>query len=254
MESPLNAIVDELKRISSEEKASILSRFFKTGTGQYGEGDIFLGIKVPQTREIAHNYCQKVDLDDINILIQSQYHEVRLASLFILLEKYNLHKKASKRDGSEIYQMQRCVECYLANTTYINNWDLVDLTCYNLLGDCILTNIIAGRYDLFPNENTLFELSKSGYLWEERISIVSCIVLVRNGLFDQCTTISKTLLYHKHDLIHKAVGWVLREMGKKDKTKLDLFLSENYNNMNRTTLRYAIERYPKEERSVWMNK
>ncbi len=231
-----NQIIGQFQDLANQEESINLSRFFKCGNGEYGEGDIFLGIKVPQTRKLVKQYYNQLSFQDLGILVTSKYHEIRLFALLSLVALYDKSK-------SPIFK-EKCINFYLSHTKYINNWDLVDLSCYKLLGNWI--------YD--KERTILYSLAKSGYLWEERIAIVSCITLVKRGDFKECINISEILINHPHDLIHKAIGWILREMGKVDKNALIDFLSTHYNKLHRTSLRYAIERFPEEERQLWLRK
>ena len=215
-----------------------LSRFFKTGPGQYGEGDKFLGIKVPVTREVVRGCWRDVVFPELEECICSEYHEVRLAALLTLVEIF----KHAKKDPA---LQQQCVDFYLAHTQYINNWDLVDLSCYPLLGEWLLDKDRALLYDLARNGRTL---------WEQRIGIVSTMTFVRHGQLEDTFAIADILLHHPHDLIHKAVGWLLREAGKKDKAALEAFLAPRYLTMPRTALRYAIEKFPEVERRQYLAK
>lgn len=227
-------IVSELQSAGSPEKAIHLSRFFKTGKGEYGEGDLFFGVTVPEQRNIAQKY-KEADFSTLKELIVSPYHEVRLTALLILVEQFS-------RNKSEDFRLN-CVNFYLSHTSYINNWDLVDLSCYKLLGVWLENR----------ERTLLYELAASDHLWQQRIAIVSCMHFVRKNDFKDCLAISDRLLSHKHDLIHKAVGWLLRETGKKDRTVLQTFLASRYSRMPRTMLRYAIEHFPKEERDKYLN-
>ena len=174
-----------------------LSRFFKTGPGQYGEGDRFLGIKVPVTRDVVMTYWRKTDFDDLEECIASEYHELRLAALLTLVEIFSHAKK-------DPALQQRCVDFYLSHTGRINNWDLVDLSCYPLLGQWLLDK----------DRTLLYELARDGAsLWEQRIGIVSTMTFIRHGQLEDTFAIADILLHHPHDLIHKAVGWLLREAG-----------------------------------------
>lgn len=213
-----------------------LSRFFKTGPGQYGEGDKFLGIKVPVTRGVVKSLWRQTSFEDLEECVASEYHEIRLAALLALVEIFSHAKK------DEVLR-KRCVDFYLSHTAYINNWDLVDLSCYPLLGVWLLDK----------DRTLLYELARDGKtLWEQRIGIVSTMTFIRHGQLEDTFAIARILLSHPHDLIHKAVGWLLREAGKRDKPSLEDFLSENIQSMPRTTLRYAIERFPEEERAVYL--
>ena len=213
-----------------------LSRFFKTGPGQYGEGDRFLGIKVPVTREVVKACWRETDFPDLEECIRSEYHEVRLAALLTLVEIFSHARKDPDRQ-------RQCVDFYLSHLPYVNNWDLVDLSCYPLLGTWLLDKDRALLYDLARNGKTI---------WEKRIGIVSTMQLIRHGELDDTFAIADILLHHPHDLIHKAVGWLLREAGKKDDAALKAFLEPRYGTMPRTMLRYAIEKFPEEERRQYL--
>ena len=235
-----------------------LSRFFKTGPGQYGEGDKFLGIKVPVTREVVKNCWRTVGQAQLEECIASEYHEVRLAALLTLVE---IFRHARKADGPErsstpvkattAMTKEDCVRFYLAHTDRINNWDLVDLSCYPLLGEWLLDKDRTLLYDLARHGKTL---------WEQRIGMVSTMTFVRRGQLTDTFAIADILLHHSHDLIHKAVGWLLREAGKKDKPALTAYLLEpepdspgpRYATMPRTMLRYAIEKFPESERQAFL--
>ena len=209
-----------------------LSRFFKTGPGQYGEGDKFLGIKVPVTRSVVKECWKSVGFQDLKECISNEYHEVRLAALLALVEIFSHSKKNPDT-------RRQCVDFYLAHTNHINNWDLVDLSCYPLLGEWLLDKDRALLYDLARNGKTI---------WEQRIGIVSTMTLIRHGQLQDTFNIADILLHHTHDLIHKAVGWLLREAGKRDKAALESWLGPRFREMPRTMLRYAIERFPEEDR------
>ena len=213
-----------------------LSRFFKTGPGQYGEGDKFLGIKVPVTRSVVKECWKKVGFKDLEECICSEYHEVRLAALLALVEMF-IHSKKNPD------LQQQCIDFYLSHTAFINNWDLVDLSCYPLLGEWLLDKDRALLYDLARNGRTI---------WEQRIGIVSTMTLIRHGQLQDAFNIADILLHHPHDLIHKAVGWLLREAGKRDKAALESWLGPRFREMPRTMLRYAIERFPEEERQRYL--
>lgn len=215
-----------------------LSRFFKTGPGQYGEGDRFLGIKVPVTRRVVKECWRDSSLQDLEECIASEYHEVRLAALLCLVEMFERKGKASVSDG-------QCVEFYLSHTGRINNWDLVDLSCYPLLGVWLLDKDRTLLYDLARDGKTI---------WEQRIGIVSTMTFIRHGQLDDTFAIADILLHHPHDLIHKAVGWLLREAGKRDADALRAWLEPRSQAMPRTMLRYAIERFPEAERRQYLEK
>ena len=229
----LSQLKQDLNKLEHKEKAKILQRFFKTNKGEYGEGDIFLGIKVPEQRKIANKY--DLNLKQIQELLSSKIHEYRLTALFTLIQKY---KKANQTEKQEIFNF------YLKNTNNINNWDLVDLSAPKILGDYLLNK----------ERTTLYQLAKSNNLWENRISILSTYQFIKNNQFEDTLNISKILLTNKHDLIHKAVGWMLREIGKKDLQILERFLKQHHKQMPRTMLRYTIERFSKAKRKVYLRR
>ena len=215
-----------------------LSRFFKTGPGQYGEGDKFLGIKVPVTREVVKECWKETGFDELEDCLASEYHEVRLAGLLALVEIYS----HAKKDPS---LRQKCIDLYLSHTDRINNWDLVDLSCYNLLGDWLLDK----------DRCLLYRFARDGRtIWEQRIGIVSTMAFIRHGQLEDTFAISDILLHHPHDLIHKAVGWLLREAGKRNGDALRAYLAPRYSGMPRTMLRYAIEKFPEAERLSYLQK
>jgi 3-methyladenine DNA glycosylase AlkD len=236
MEIKLQNLIDELQKNSDSERAKNLSWFFKTGKGQYGEGDVFIGITVPILRAISKKY-QVLELKDLQKLLGSEIHEHRLSALMILRFKYE-NKKSDQKSRKDI------VDFYLKNTKIINNWDLVDLSCHYILGN----------YLLDKDRSILYKLAKSENLWEKRISIISTFAFIRNNDFVDALKLSEILLKDKHDLIHKGVGWVLREVGKKDK-KIEIdFLNKHYKAMPRTALRYAIEKFSDTERKYYLSK
>ena len=216
-----------------------LSRFFKTGKGQYGEGDQFLGIKVPVTREVVKQCWQETSFDDLETCIACEYHEMRLAALLTLVEIF----KHAKKDKA---LQQQCVDFYLTHTWYINNWDLVDLSCYELLGIWLLDKDRTLLYDLARDGKTI---------WEQRIGMVSTMQFIRHGQVDDIYAIADLFLEKPqplHDLLQKAVGWLLREAGKRDEQRLKDWLSTRYTTMPRTMLRYAIEKFSTEERQYYL--
>ena len=221
----------EIRKKSNPEKAGIYRRFFKTGKGQYGEGDVFLGLTVPETRQIARSYLH-LNLKDLEKLLSDKVHEIRLAALMILTENY---RKAKDK---------KIVDFYLKNTKQINNWDLVDLSADKILGEFLLDNS--------RDRKVLYRLAKSRDLWEKRISIISTFAFIRKNDFKDTLKISEILLKDKHDLIHKAVGWMLREVGKRDVKVLESFLKKHYKEMPRTMLRYSIEKFPEEKRKKYL--
>ena len=216
-----------------------LSRFFKTGKGQYGEGDKFLGIKVPVTREVVTQCWQSTSFDDLETCIRSEYHEMRLAALLTLVQVF----KHAKKDKA---LQQQCIDFYLAHTQYINNWDLVDLSCYELLGTWLLDKDRTLLYDLARNGKTI---------WEQRIGMVSTMQFLRHDQLEDTYAIAEIFLEKPqplHDLLQKAVGWLLREAGKRDEQRLKGWLSSRYQAMPRTMLRYAIEKFTEEERQQFL--
>ncbi len=230
----MNPIKDALNKLTNPEKAKQLQRFFKTGRGEYGEGDIFLGITVPIQRTVAKQY-QAVTLNDVLDLLKSKYHEHRLVALLILILKY---KKTNETEKKHI------VHLYLSNTKYINNWDLVDLSAPNILGE----------YFKDKDRLTLYKLAQSNNLWKKRIAIISCFTFIKNRDFEDALAIAKLLLHDTHDLIHKAVGWMLREVGKKNQQTEEEFLLTYYKTMPRTMLRYAIEKFDEKKRAYYLAK
>ncbi len=231
-----------LKRqmLSHEDPSQVegLSRFFKSGPGQYGEGDKFLGIKVPVTRKVVKQCWKETGFKDLEECLADGYHEIRLAALLVLVEQFSHEKK-------DLAFRKSCIDFYLAHTDRINNWDLVDLSCYPLLGEWLLDK----------DRSVLYDLARSGKtIWEQRIGIVSTMTFIRNGEISDTFAIADILLRHPHDLIHKAVGWLLREAGKRDKETLERWLAPRYRAMPRTMLRYAIERFPDQERKTWLEK
>jgi 3-methyladenine DNA glycosylase AlkD len=240
-------IEQELIKLKNPQKAKDLARFFKTKKGEYGEGDFFLGITVPKTREIAKKHsADGIKLTDLQKVLKSKYHEIRLAGLLILVDKF---KKAEKLSASEREKEQKkIVDFYLKNTRYINNWDLVDLSCHYVLGAYLL------KQKDKSDRKILFKLAKSKNILERRIGIVSTFAFIYAGEYKTTFEISEILLKDEHDLIHKAVGWMLREVGKRVSEKeLENFLKKNGKTMPRTALRYAIERLPENKRQFYLN-
>ena len=232
----MNPLIQEIMSKADPSQVEGLSRFFKTGPGQYGEGDKFLGIKVPVTRDVVKKCWDKVGFEDIEECVMSKYHEVRLAALLTLVQIFSHSKKNQAKQ-------KECVDFYLSHTDRINNWDLVDLSCYSLLGEWLLDKDRSILYDLARNGKTL---------WEQRIGMVSTMTFIRHGQTEDTFAIADILLHHPHDLIHKAVGWLLREAGKRDKAALVAYLEPRCKAMPRTMLRYAIEKFPEEERRKFL--
>jgi 3-methyladenine DNA glycosylase AlkD len=229
-------VINELNKFANKKKAEQLARFFKTGKGEYGEGDIFLGIVVPEQRLVAKQY-RELPFKETQKLLNSKFHEHRLTALLILTYKFI---KADEAMQEEI------VKLYLSNTKRINNWDLIDLSSVEILGEYILKH---PEY-----KKVLFKFSKSESLWERRISIISTFMLIRNRQFDDSLKIAETLLLDKEDLIQKAVGWMLREIGKRDLGVEEEFLEKYHRQMPRTMLRYAIEKFSPEKRQYYMTR
>lgn len=243
--SKITELLKEIKLKEDKNKSQVLVRFFKTGKGEYGEGDKFLGITVPDSRKLAKKYSD-LSFKEIDKLIKNKYHEIRLIALLILVDNYKkIHSFISESNNKKRKQI---VEFYLKNTKYINNWDLVDLSSHYILGDYLLNNKNFSKA-------ILEKLAKSENLWERRIAIVSTFAFIYKGESDWTFKIVKTLLYDKEDLIHKSCGWMLREVGKRiSKDKLREFLNLYGPKMPRTMLRYAIEHLSKEEREIYLNK
>jgi 3-methyladenine DNA glycosylase AlkD len=231
-------IISDLKSLNNPEKAKILSWFFKTWRWEYWEWDKFLWIPVPKLREVAKKYFIDSSFDDIDNLMKSEYHEIRLTWFLILCYKYEF--VAKKIDS---YLQKQIVDFYLSHLEYWNNWDLVDLVCYKILW----------HYLLDKDRSILYDLANDKNIWKQRVWIVSTMIFVRKCDFDDALKISKMLLDHEHDLLHKAVWWVLREIWKKDEKVLKKFLDENVMNMDRTTLRYAIEKFDEKTRKYYLN-
>jgi 3-methyladenine DNA glycosylase AlkD len=229
-------ILQELFSVANPEKAKFLQRFFKTGKGQYAEGDCMLGIIVPLTRDIVKK-SPKLPFSEIQPLIDSEFHEVRLAGFLFLVKQF---KKAQEQERKEIFDF------YLHNARKANNWDLVDVTCRDVIGSYLLEHE--------ESRGVLYQLAESDNLWEQRIAIVSTWAFIKHKQYDDTLALSEKLLPHKHDLMHKAVGWMLREVGKKDRETLVVFLEQHHKKMPRTALRYAIEHFSPEERACFMKK
>ncbi len=226
----LNKVEKELHDLTDDTIAEHSSRFFKTGMGEYGEGDIFLGIRVPEQRKIAKKY-RDIPLEEVKHLLASAYHEVRLTAIFILVYKY----KKSDTDNKEIIY-----RFYMDNLDAVNNWDLVDSSA----------GYIAGHYLIDKDKSVLYKFAKSDNLWKRRISIIATSFFISKGFLQDTFQIAELLLKDQEDLIHKAVGWMLRETGKKDRTALLSFLKTHYSVMPRTMLRYSIEKFPDSERKM----
>jgi 3-methyladenine DNA glycosylase AlkD len=222
----------KLSKLADTEKAKILQGFFKTGPGQYGEGDVFLGITVPKLRKLAKE-CWETTVADSITLLRSNIHEQRVLALFLLVQAYAEGAESVKK---KIYGL------YVKNTCYINNWDLVDLSAPNIVGEHL-----AGR-----SRKPLYTLARSRDLWKKRIAILATFRFIKLDDFADTLAIARILVKDDHDLIHKAVGWMLREVGKRDMRTEEGFLQKHYRAMPRTMLRYAIERFPEKKRQRYL--
>jgi len=223
-------ILQELLSITNPEKARFLQGFFKTGKGQYAEGDVLLGIVVPHTRDIVKR-SPPLPFNEIQVLLDSKYHEARLAGLLFLVKQFKKAEKEAERKA--------IFDFYLQNARKANNWDLVDVTCRDVIGGYLLDK---------EDRSILYRLAESDNLWEQRMAIVATWTFIKHKQFDDTLAIAEKLLTHKHDLIHKAVGWMLREVGKKDRETLVEFLEDHHAEMPRTAFRYAIEHFSPKER------
>jgi len=221
----IKEIQEALAVLSIPEKAAFFPKFFKTGNGEYGEGDLFLGITVPDQRAVAKDYYAKISLDELSQLLSSEYHEHRLTALLILILKFEKTKDQAIKD--------EIISFYLNHLPYINNWDLVDTSCYKILGRYAFEN---------QREDLLRKLSASDEMWHKRIAVVGTLHYIRKGSFNLTKELVTKNLHHLHDLMHKANGWMLREMGNKNEAELITYLNQHYREMPRTCLRYAIEK------------
>lgn len=227
-------VAKELHKLADKEKAAFLLRFFKTGKGQYGEGDVFWGITVPAQRAVAKKY-KDLPLTKTETLIQSSIHECRLTGLLILTRQF---ASAGEKTKKQIYDF------YLSHTKHINNWDLVDLSSHEIVGGWLVSH---------PEERSILtKLAKSKNLWERRIAMISTFEFLRNNEWKETLAIAEVLFHDEHDLIHKAVGWGLREVGKRNPAAEEEFLNKHYKTMPRTMLRYAIEKFSKKKRKFYL--
>jgi len=224
---------EEIRALANKEIAEHNLRFFKTGKGQYGYGDIFLGIRAPKIRLIAKKHVD-ISVTDMKTFIQSKYHEERFLGLIILVNKYA--KTKDKKNRNQLYKI------YVSNFKYINNWDLVDVTCPH----------VTGKHLFDKNRTILYKWAKSEDLWTKRIAMISTFYFIRKNDLDDTFKIAEILLHDEHDLIHKAVGWMLREAGKRDLKREETFLKKYYKTMPRTMLRYAIEKFPETKRQKYL--
>lgn len=228
----LRDVKKDLRKHANKKNAEIAQRFFKTGPGEYAEGDIFIGVRVPQVRLVSRKY-RHLKIPVLRKLLRSKYHEERLAALIMMVDRFAREEREVRK---EIYEL------YLANTRFINNWDLVDTSAPGIVG--------AWLYD--KSRRPLRQLAKSRDLWERRIAILATFWFIRQDELDDTLDIASMLLQDEHDLIHKAVGWMLRELGKRDQATEEAFLKKHYKTMPRTMLRYAIERFPEGKRQKYL--
>ena len=234
MKKLTKTITNKLQALSDAEKREIFPKFFKAGKGEYGEGDRFLGVTVPNVRAIAKQH-KDIALAEIQELIQSEWHEVRLCALIIMVEK---SKKKDEALRKELFDL------YLSQTKRINNWDLVDLSC----------RFIIGEYLLDKSRDILYQLAQSPLLWDNRITIVSTYAFIRKGQLEDTYALSDLMMHHPHDLMHKAIGWMLREAGKRDSKRLYDYVMNHRADMPHTMLRYAIEKFSPKERAILMKR
>ena len=234
MKQLTKAITNKLQALSDAEKREIFPKFFKAGKGEYGEGDRFLGVTVPNIRAIAKLH-KDISIEEIRELIQSEWHEVRLCALIIMVEK---SKKKDEVLRKELFNL------YLSQTKRINNWDLVDLSC----------RFIIGEYLLDKSRDILYQLAQSPLLWDNRIAIVSTYAFIRKGQLEDTYALSDLMMQHPHDLMHKAIGWMLREAGKRNPERLYDYVMSHRADMPRTMLRYAIEKFSPKERAILMKR
>ena len=234
MKQLTKTITNKLQALSDAEKREIFPRFFKAGKGEYGEGDRFLGVTVPNIRAIAKLH-KDISIEEIRELIQSEWHEVRLCALIIMVEK---SKKKDEALRKELFNL------YLSQTERINNWDLVDLSC----------RFIIGEYLLDKSRDILYQLAQSPLLWDNRIAIVSTYAFIRKGQLEDTYALSDLMMQHPHDLMHKAIGWMLREAGKRNPERLYDYVMSHRADMPRTMLRYAIEKFSPKERAILMKR
>lgn len=220
----LELVLKELHALASAKKAEDLQRYFKTGEGEYGEGDVFIGVSMPQIRKVAKTFYRDLSLEELEQLLRSDIHEERMLALVMMIHHFD---KGGEEEREAIFKT------YLDNTRWINNWDLVDVTAPH----------IVGRYLADKERTVLYDMAKSGLLWDKRIAIVATHFFIRHNQFNETMDIAEILINDEHDLIHKSVGWMLRELGKRNQKTLELFLEKRYKQMPRTMLRYAIERF-----------
>lgn len=226
-------VIKELSKFKDTERAEHSSQFFKTGPGEYGEGDKFLGIKVPYQRKVAQKF-RTLPAAEIEKLLRNEFHEVRLTAVFIMVSK------VEKGGPEELEEMSRL---YLNHLTAFNNWDLIDSSCHKILGPFLKNR----------ERNLLYDFARSDDLWKKRIAVITCFHFINNDDYKDALAIAEILLHDKHDLIHKAVGWMLREIGNRDLETEEKFLHQYYQDMPRTMLRYAIEKFDEPHRLRYLH-
>jgi 3-methyladenine DNA glycosylase AlkD len=227
-------IIQCLEYLADPLKAKFLQGYFKTGKGEYGEGDVFLGIKVPEQRKIAGQFWNEVSLTDLHLLIQNPYHEIRLTAVFMLVKQF---EKAITEEEKE-----KIVAFYLNHRSFINNWDLVDSSAHKILGPWLQDK----------ERGLLYQLAGSQSIWDQRIAVITTFYFIAKNDFDDALNLARSLLKHPHDIIQKAVGWMLREVGNRDYDTAFEFLKAHYLEMPRTMLRYAIEKFDPETRTRFL--
>ena len=232
MPNTYKEVLDLLRSTSDPKIAEHSQRFFKTGEGEYGENDQFLGIRVPKLRKLVKQ-LNALSLEETSLLLKSPYHEARLLALLMLVDRY---------PNSDSHEQRKIFEIYVSHTKYINNWDLVDSSAHYILGAHLENR----------ERNLLYEFAESNNLWQRRIAILTTLYFIKRDDFEDALKLSEILLDDNEDLIHKAVGWMLREIGKREKSVEDTFLIQHYRNMPRTMLRYAIEKHPPPERQAYL--
>jgi 3-methyladenine DNA glycosylase AlkD len=227
-------IIEALKDKAIPEKAAFFPRFFKSGPGEYGEGDQFFGVKVPDQRKVAKEFFKEISLEELEELLSNPIHEVRLTAVIALVYRY---QKTKTEEGRK-----ELVDFYLTHLEFVNNWDLVDTSCHPILG----------AYYLDKEKSLFYDLAKKNHLWSQRVAMVSSYYWIKRGEYKDALALAEMLKNHPHDLMHKAVGWMLREIGNKDFDVEFDFLKEHYQSMPRTALRYAIEKFPEDLRQDFL--
>ena len=225
-------VKQHLQTLAQPERALMVARFFQTGPGQYAEGDLFMGMSIPQQRVVVRQFGA-LPMDETEQLIQDPYHECRMAGLLIWVEQ-------SRKSGP--VGRQTILNRYLANVQHVNNWDLVDCSCPAIVGETLL----------YEDRSILYDLAVTDHLWSQRIAMVSTLAFIRKNQFADTFSLAERLLSHRHDLIHKAIGWMLRETGKRNSEALEEFLHDHIRQLPRTSLRYAIERFSPARRQYYL--